>query len=84
MYPSGTTELTMQMLSAGGSVTIDWMQSFETDQFINAFARKMEAGRYKNPIRGAYEKRHRDRLLCAAAFPGTQKVCGKFEKRIPF
>lgn len=42
MYTSGTTGLTMQMLSVGEYITIDWMQSFETDKFINAFAKNLE------------------------------------------
>ncbi len=42
MYTSGTKGLSMQMMSAGKYITINFMQSFATDKFINAFAKSME------------------------------------------
>jgi hypothetical protein len=44
-YTSGTKGLSMQIMSVGSSVTVNFMQSFRTDTFIKAFAQNMdEAG----------------------------------------
>jgi hypothetical protein len=44
-YTSGTKGLSMQIMSVGSSVTVNFMQSFRTDIFIKAFAQNMdEAG----------------------------------------
>ncbi|MBI4857861.1 MAG: hypothetical protein HY818_14065 [Acetobacterium woodii] len=37
MYSSGTTGLVLNMLSVGENITIDFLQSFETEKYINAF-----------------------------------------------
>ncbi len=41
-YTSGTVGLTIQMMSVGEFITINFMQSFNTDQYINAFAQNLE------------------------------------------
>ncbi|MDF2675623.1 MAG: hypothetical protein K0R09_3895 [Clostridiales bacterium] len=41
-YTSGTTGISMQMLSAGDYITINFMQSFTSDVYINAFAKILE------------------------------------------
>jgi NRPS condensation-like uncharacterized protein len=42
MYSSGTTGLVMNMMSIGEYITVDFLQSFETDNYINAFIQVME------------------------------------------
>ncbi len=41
-YTSGTNGLSLQMLAIGEYITINFMQSFETDKYINAFAQTLE------------------------------------------
>lgn len=42
MYSSGTTGCSLQMLSVGKYITINFMQSFKTDKYIKAFAKTLE------------------------------------------
>lgn len=45
LYSSGTNSLSLQMQSSGNYITIDFMQSFETADYIKAFVQTMkEAG----------------------------------------
>jgi len=42
MYSSGTNGLVMNMLSVGKYISIDFLQSFETENYINAFIQVIE------------------------------------------
>jgi hypothetical protein len=42
MYSSGTTGLVLNMLSVGEYITVDFLQSFETENYINAFIQVIE------------------------------------------
>jgi len=42
MYSSGTNGLVMNMLSVGEYITVDFLQSFETEIYINAFIQVIE------------------------------------------
>lgn len=46
-YTSGTNGLSLQMLAIGEYITVNFMQSFETDKYINAFAQTLEEAGFK-------------------------------------
>ncbi|MEY8355584.1 hypothetical protein AALB39_19805 [Lachnospiraceae bacterium 54-53] len=55
MYGSGTPGLSLQMMSAGEYITLNVMQSFQTDKYIRAFAKVLTETGVDYSLSGLFE-----------------------------